>query len=103
MKILVIGSNGREHALAQKYAESKKATQVFIAPGNGLSDFTNKKIKNIPIPMTDLPELLKFAKKEKIDLVDVAQDDIISQGYVDRFQQENILAFGPSKLASELE
>ena len=104
MKILVISSNGREHALAQKYSESKKVKKVYLAPGNGLSDFSNKKIENVPhLPMTDIDGLVVFAKKEKIDLVDIPQEDILAQGYVDRFEKEGIKAFGPNKKAAELE
>ncbi|MDO8583508.1 MAG: phosphoribosylamine--glycine ligase [bacterium] len=103
MKILVIGSNGREHALATKYSESKKADVVFIAPGNGLTDYKTEKIINVQIAMTDLDALIKFSKKEKIDLVDIAQDDCLAKGYVDRFQKENIAVFGPTKMASEIE
>ncbi|MDP3987773.1 MAG: phosphoribosylamine--glycine ligase [Candidatus Levybacteria bacterium] len=103
MKVLVIGSNGREHALAEKYAESKNVNRVFIAPGNGLTDFTNKKIKNVPIKMDNIQALIDFAKKEKVGLVDVAQDDCLAKGYVDRFQNEKIKAFGPTKKAAEIE
>lgn len=103
MKILVIGSNGREHALAVKYSESKKVKTVFIAPGNGLSDYKTNKIKNIDIPMSDLKSLIAFSKKEKVDLVDVAQDDCLAAGYVDAFQKEGLVAFGPSQKASEVE
>lgn len=103
MKILVIGSNGREHALAKKYEESKKTDVVFIAPGNGLTDFASEKIKNVDIAMTDIEKLVAFAKKEKIDLVDVAQDDCLAAGYVDRFQKEKINVFGPTKKAAAIE
>lgn len=103
MKILVIGSNGREHALAVKYSESAKTDIIFIAPGNGLTDYKTKKIKNVRIAMTDLDALVKFSKKEKVDLVDVAQDDCLAKGYVDRFQKENISVFGPTKKAAQIE
>lgn len=103
MKILVIGSNGREHTLAEKYSESKKTSIVFIAPGNGLTDYKTKKIKNVDIPMANLDALIKFAKKEKIDFVDVAQDDCLANGYVDSFQKENIAVFGPTRKAAEIE
>lgn len=103
MNILVIGSNGREHALAESYAKSKKVKKVFLAPGNGLSDFTNKKIQNIDIQMSDFSKLLKFAKKEKVSLIDVAQDNIIAQGYVDKFMKAGIKAFGPTQQASQIE
>lgn len=103
MKVLVIGSNGREHALAVKYSESKKTDVIFIAPGNGLTDYKTKKIKNIEIAMTDIDALVRFSKKEKVDLVDVAQDDCLAKGYVDRFKKENIAVFGPTKKAAKIE
>ncbi len=103
MKILVIGSNGREHALTLAYAKSKKVTTVFVSPGNGLTQDAHVKIVNVPIEMADLQKLLKFAKTAKINLVDVAQDDCLSKGYVDAFKKENITVFGPSKAASEIE
>lgn len=103
MKVLVIGSNGREHALAVKYSQSKKTDVIFIVPGNGLTDYKTKKIKNIEIAMADLDALVRFSKKEKVDLVDVAQDDCLAKGYVDRFQKENITVFGPTKKAAEIE
>lgn len=103
MKIFVIGSNGREHALAVKYAESKKVKIVFIAPGNGLTDYKSTKIKNIDIQMHDLPALITFAKTQKVDLVDVAQDDCLAQGYVDAFQEEKISVFGPTKNSAQIE
>ncbi len=104
MKILVISSNGREHALAQKYSESRKVKKVYLAPGNGLSDFSNKKIENRPeLQMTDIENLVAFAKKEKIDLVDVPQEDCLAEGYVNRFQKEGIAAFGPTGEVAELE
>lgn len=103
MKVLIIGSNGREHTLAEIYAKSKKIKNVFIAPGNGLTDFTNKKIENVDIEMTDVDKLLQFVKRKKIDLVDVAQDDIIAAGYVDAFEKEDIPTFGPTQKASQIE
>ena len=103
LKILVIAPNGREHCLAQAYAKSKNVTRVFITPGNGLSDFTNKKIVNVPIPMTDIDRIIAFAKKEKVDLVDVPQEDCLAAGYIDRFEKEGISAFGPTQKIAELE
>lgn len=104
MKILIIGAGGREHALALSYAKNKKVKNVFVAPGNDFMPSTNKKIKTLPeIPLGDYESLLAFAKKEKIDLVDVAQDDVIAQGYVDKLKKEGIMAFGPTKDASEIE
>ncbi len=104
MNILVIGQNGREHALADTYAKSKKVKKVIMTPGNGLTDYTNPKIKNYPdIGMMDFEGIVGVCKKEKIDLVDVAQDDIIAAGYADRLKALGIRAFGPSQKASQLE
>ncbi|OGE64216.1 phosphoribosylamine--glycine ligase [Candidatus Daviesbacteria bacterium RIFCSPLOWO2_02_FULL_36_7] len=104
MNILVIGSNGREHALAVTYAKSKKVKKVIMTPGNGLTDFKNSKIKNYPdVGMMDFDGIINVCKKEKIDLVDVAQDDVIAVGYVDRLESLGISAFGPTQQASQLE
>lgn len=104
MNILVIGSNGREHALAQAYAKSKRVKKVVMTPGNGLTDFVNPKIKNYPdVSMMDFEGIVKVCQKEKIDLVDVPQDDVIAEGFVDKFQKLGITAFGPSQKASQIE
>lgn len=104
MKILVLGSGGREHALASAYSRSAKVQKVFVAPGNGLMDFINDKISILPnIPALDFEKVLQFVKKEKIDLVDVASDDLLAAGLVDKFEKKRILAFGASKRASEIE
>jgi len=104
VNILVIGQNGREHALAQTYAKSKKVKKVIMTPGNGLTDFENNKIKNYPnVGMLDFEGIVKVCKKEKIDLVDVAQDDVIAAGFVDRLGSFGISAFGPTQKASQLE
>ena len=87
MNILVIGQNGREHALALSYAKSDKVKKVIMTPGNGLTDFNNPKIKNYcEIGMMDFEEIVKVCKLENIDLVDVGQDDIIAAGYVDKLK-----------------
>lgn len=114
MNILIIGSNGREHALAVAYAKSRKVKKVIMTPGNGLTDFGNpkinrgtiflRKIKNYPdVAMMDFEGIVKTCKKEKIDLVDVAQDDVIAAGYVDKLEKLGISAFGPTQKASQLE
>lgn len=104
MNVLVIGQNGREHALAVTYAKSNKVNKVVMTPGNGLTDFSNDKIKNYPdVGMFDFEKIVQVAKKENIDLVDVAQDDIIAKGYVDKFTKLEIKAFGPSQIASQIE
>lgn len=104
MKILVVGSGGREHIIAEKYAENKKVSTVFVAPGNDYMEELNKKIKSLQtISQLDLEKLVSFAKKEKIDLVDVAMDDPLALGAIDLFQKNNIKAFGPTQKAAEIE
>ncbi|MBI2597192.1 phosphoribosylamine--glycine ligase [Candidatus Daviesbacteria bacterium] len=104
MNILVIGQNGREHALAESYAKSKKVKKVIMTPGNGLTDFQNPKIKNYPeVEMMNFEGIVKICKKEKIDLVDVPQENIIEAAYVDRLADLGFKVFGPTKAASQLE
>lgn len=104
MNVLVIGSNGREHALAESYAKSKRVGKVIMTPGNGLTDFQSKKIKNyLDIGIKDFEKIVGICKAEKIDLVDVAQDDVIAAGYVGRLNDLGIKAFGPTQKAAQLE
>ncbi|MBI2074712.1 MAG: phosphoribosylamine--glycine ligase [Candidatus Levybacteria bacterium] len=104
MNILVITANGREHALADAYSKSKKVKKVVMIPGNGLTDFTNPKIKNYPdVSITDFDGIIDVCRKEEIDLVDVSQDDIIAAGYVDKLEALGIQTFGPTQKAAEIE
>lgn len=104
MNILIIGNGGREHALANTYSKSKNVKKVFVVPGNDLMTFSNNKIQTFShIKVTDFETILKLAKKEKVYLVDVAQDDPLSLGFVNKFEKEGIIAFGPSQKAAEIE
>lgn len=104
MKILIIGSGGREHALAQSYSQSKKVKKVLVAPGNDLMSFQNEKIQIFPnIKSIDFEKIFNLAKKEKVDLVDVAQDDPLALGFVDKLQKKGFQTFGPTQKASEIE
>lgn len=100
INVLLIGSGGREHAIAWKLAQSKLLDKLYIAPGN---PGTAKCGRNIPIEATDIPEFLKFAKENKIGLVVVGPEDPLAMGAVDMFEQAGIKAFGPSKGAAQLE
>lgn len=99
-KILIIGSGGREHAIGWKIKESKRAGDIFFAPGNG---GTLKLGTNVSISATDVPKLIEFAKKEKIDLTLALPDDPLALGIVDEFQKEGLRIWGPSKMAAKLE
>jgi len=100
MKILVIGSGGREHAIVWKLAQSKKAEKIFCAPGNG-------GIKDIAEPVDirpdDIAGLLCFAKKNKIDLTVVGPETPLVKGIVDVFDENALKTFGPFKNAAMLE
>jgi phosphoribosylamine---glycine ligase len=100
MKVLVLGSGGREHALAWKIRQSKRVTELFIAPGNAGTAGLGK---NVPIKITELPELSQFAQSEKIDLTVVGPDDALAAGVVDLFQNAGLRIFGVTKAAARLE
>ena len=100
MKVLVIGSGGREHAMAWKLSHSKKINAIFIAPGNG-GTHLNPKFNNIDL--TDINLLSDFAIKEKIDLTIVGPELPLSKGIVDLFRSKNLNIFGPTQKAAQLE
>jgi len=102
MKILIIGSGGREHALAWKAAQSPLAEQVFVAPGNA-GTALEKNIENIAIGAEDIPALLEFAKSNQIDLTIVGPEAALVEGIVDVFTENGIKIFGPTKAAAQLE
>ena len=100
MKILVIGSGGREHALAWKLRQSPHAGRIFCAPGNA---GTAEVGENVAIPASDLEALVRFAKENRVDLTVVGPDDPLAAGIVDLFAAEKLRAFGPTKSASRIE
>lgn len=102
MKILIVGSGGREHALAWKVAKSPKVTEIFVAPGNAGTIFENKTI-NIEITSSDISSLTAFAKQNRIDLTIVGPEAPLAAGIVDIFKKEKLLCFGPSRAAAQLE
>ncbi len=102
MKVLVIGSGGREHALAWKAAQSPRVKQVFVAPGNP-GTAREAKVRNIAIGATDVEKLLAFAQNENIDLTIVGPEAPLAAGVVDAFRAAGKLIFGPHKFAAQLE
>ncbi len=100
MKILVIGSGGREHALAWKITQNKAVSRVYVAPGNA-GTATNPDMVNVPI--SSVADLLAFAQKEQIGLTIVGPEAPLSQGVVDVFRANNLKIFGPTKAAAQLE
>ncbi|TKB46760.1 phosphoribosylamine--glycine ligase [Thalassotalea mangrovi] len=102
MKILVIGSGGREHALAWKASQSANVDKVFVAPGNA-GTATEAKLENVAIAVGDIPALVEFAQQEKIELTIVGPEQPLVDGVVDAFQQAGLTIFGPSAKAAQLE
>lgn len=100
MKILIIGSGGREHALAWRLRRDDPQAQLFIAPGNA---GTAKLGTNLPYSVTDLDGLLAWAKQEKPDLTVVGPEAPLCAGVVDLFEQAGLPIFGPNKAAARLE
>lgn len=100
MKVMVIGSGGREHALAWKIAQNKEVSRVYVTPGNA-GTATNPDMLNVPI--SSVPDLLAFAQKEQIHLTIVGPEAPLSQGVVDAFRAAGLRIFGPTKAAAQLE
>jgi phosphoribosylamine--glycine ligase len=100
MKILVVGSGGREHALAWKLRQSPHTERIFCAPGNA---GTAEIAENVAIPASDLGALVRFAKENRIDLTVIGPDDPLAAGIVDLFIAEKLRAFGPTKSAARIE
>ena len=100
MKVLVIGSGGREHALTWKLKRSTAIDRIFCAPGNA---GTASIAENVPIAASDLPQLVRFATQNGVDLTVVGPDDPLAMGIVDLFAQEGLRIFGPTKSAARLE
>ena len=100
MKVLVVGSGGREHAIVWSLSRSPRIGKIFCAPGNG---GIAALAECIDIAATDLEAMTAFAKRESIDMVFVAPDDPLAMGLVDRLESEGIRAFGPRANAAILE
>ncbi|MBW2708199.1 MAG: phosphoribosylamine--glycine ligase [Deltaproteobacteria bacterium] len=102
MKVLVVGSGGREHALAWKLAQSNNVKKVFVAPGNA-GTARESGVENIPIDSNNLKGLQDFAEKNHIELTIVGPEAPLVEGIVDRFDQVGLKCFGPSGGAAQLE
>jgi len=100
--ILVVGSGGREHALAWKFIQSPNTDKVYVAPGNA-GTALEEGIENINIPSDDIAGLLKFVKDKKIDLTVVGPEAPLVAGIVDQFVAEGLIIFGPRQFNAQLE
>ena len=102
MKVLIIGSGGREHALAWQCSLFEEVEHVYVAPGNAGTGL-EQKISNVQIDSNNIPGLISFAKNNSIDITIVGPEVPLVMGVVDDFQEQGLAIFGPSKLASQLE
>ena len=102
MKLLVIGSGGREHALAWKLAQSPRVTEVLVAPGNA-GTATEAKCRNVAVKADDLDGLLALAQREGVAVTVVGPEVPLVAGVVDRFRAAGQRIFGPTAAAAQLE
>ena len=100
MKILIIGSGGREHAIALKLHEENNQFELYISPGNG---GTETICKNIDLDLNNHQEVTEFCKNSKIDLVIIGPEQPLVDGLADYLRNNYILVFGPSKNAARIE
>src|SRR3982750_4555320 len=100
MNVLVIGSGGREHALAWKLVRSKRVGKVFVAPGNA-GTAREDGVQNVPI--SDHATLIEFARREKVALTVVGPEAALAAGVVDAFNAAGLKIFGPTQRAAQLE
>ena len=100
MNVLIVGSGGREHAIAWKVAQSEKATKIYCAPGNaGIAEYA----ECVAIGVMEFDKLVAFAKEKAVDLTIIGMDDPLVGGIVDAFEAEGLRVFGPRKNAAILE
>ena len=102
MKVLIVGSGGREHALAWKASKSDLTSEIYVAPGNGGTALESN-ITNVEISAEDIDGLLAFALENKIDLTIVGPEIPLVLGITDEFKKKGLRCFGPSKDAARLE
>ena len=102
MKVLVIGSGGREHALAWKLAQSKRVSEVLVAPGNA-GTATETKCRNVDVPASDIDGLLALVEREGVSVTVVGPEGPLVNGVVDRFREKHHRVFGPTAAAAQLE
>jgi phosphoribosylamine--glycine ligase len=102
MKVLVIGSGGREHAIAWKVAQSERVAEVLVAPGNA-GTAREPKVRNVNVGVLDVEGLVKCVREEGVDFTIVGPEAPLAAGVVDRFAREGLRCFGPTQRAAQLE
>ena len=100
MKILIIGSGGREHTIAWKLSQSPLVEKIFIAPGNAGTALVGE---NVNIEVNEFEKLAEFAKKEKISLTIIGPEDPLVKGIINFFEEKNLNIFGPNERAAIME
>jgi len=96
MKVLIVGSGGREHALAWKCAQSLKVSEVLVAPGNG-GTATEPRVRNVNVAAEDIPGLVSLAQAEKVGLTIIGPEGPLVAGVVDAFHAAGLRCFGPTR------
>jgi phosphoribosylamine--glycine ligase len=102
MKVLIVGSGGREHALAWKCAQAARVTEVLVAPGNA-GTATEPKVRNVEVSADDIPGLVRLAQDEDVDLTIIGPEGPLVAGIVDSFRQRGLKCFGPGRKPAQLE
>lgn len=102
-KVLIVDGGGRGAALVDKYQTSKNISKVLAIPGNDFMKYQQNVIIFPHLKTADVKEIIKIAKEENVDLVDVAQDDAVAAGLVDALQKSGVIVFGPTKNAGQIE
>ena len=102
MKVLVIGSGGREHALAWKCASAARVREVLVAPGNA-GTAREPKVRNVGVPAEDIPALVELAGRERVDLTIIGPEGPLVDGVVDAFEARGLACFGPRRAPAQLE
>lgn len=100
MKILIIGKGGREHAMAWKFSQDSHVDHIYVAPGNALCTLLSRVST---VNLTDIDELIEFAKDKSIDLTIVGSEELLVNGVVDKFEENGLSIFGPNKKSAQLE
>ncbi|MBI5878899.1 MAG: phosphoribosylamine--glycine ligase [Chloroflexi bacterium] len=104
MNVLIVGSGGREHALAWQAAQSPRLTALFVAPGNvGTAALPGGRVRNVPIRASDTPALVAFARENDVQLVIVGPEDPLAAGLADELRAAGVAVFGPSRAAAQIE
>ena len=103
INVLIVGSGGREHALAWKVAQSPRLSQLFVAPGNAGTSSVARHTQNVPIAAEDIAGIVAFANEQAIDLTIVGPEGPLAAGLADRLRATGRLVFGPSQAAAQIE